>query len=124
MTALLVFCATLGSVSAPQNLSRLIEEEGPGCVVALKHSSSPLSLAEQRLPLRKRSSQYQAQHRHPWMRRVAQSPQLALVPDVTRFASRLLPRDRSRLPIDLPARLCPPDTAHRSPRAPPPSFLA
>ena len=117
--ALLVLSAALTSVAAPQNLLRLIEEERVSYAATASAVTNPVSSPLTKTPLRKRSAQYQAQHRVSFLRRVVQGVQTALVPDSTRFKTRFVAGHRSQFRHIPPTRLRLAASHQSSPRAPP-----
>ena len=119
MAALLVLSAALTSVAAPQNLLRLVEEEKVSYAATASAVTNPVSAPLTKTPLRKRSAQYQAQHRVSFLRRVTQGVQTALVPDSTRFRTRIVSCHRSQFFHIPPTRFLLATGPHCSPRAPP-----
>jgi hypothetical protein len=119
MAALMVLSAALTSVASPQLLLRLVEEEKVGYVTAAESVSGIVSSPLDKVPLKKRTAQYQAQHRFSFLRRVAHASQAAIIPDCIRFKTRVIASDRSQYPQYYPSRLSSAENAQCSPRAPP-----
>jgi hypothetical protein len=119
MAALMVLSAALTSVASPQLLLRLVEEEKTGYAATAVSVPGVSAGPADSVPLKKRTAQYQAQHRVSFLRRVAQASQIAIIPDCIRFKTRLLVSRRSQYPQYHSPRLQTADTVPSSPRAPP-----
>ncbi len=119
MAALMVLSAALTSVASPQLLLRMVEEEKVGYATTAESVSGIVTGPAKSVPLKKRTAQYQAQHRFSFLRRIAHPSQIAIIPDCLRFKTRLLLSHRSQYPEYLADRLHTSENAHSSPRAPP-----
>jgi hypothetical protein len=119
MAALMVLSAALTSVASPQLLLRLVEEEKAGYATTTVSASGTATSHSNKVPLKKRSAQYQAQHRLSFLRRVAHAPQIAIIPDCVRFQTRLLTSRRTQPPQQYSPRLQLAETSQTAPRAPP-----
>jgi hypothetical protein len=119
MAALMVLSAALMSVASPQLLLRRVEEEKAGYATTAVSASGTATSHSNKVPLKKRSAQYQAQHRLSFLRRVAHAPQIAIIPDCVRFQTRLLASGRTQPPLRHSPRLQLAENVTSSPRAPP-----
>ena len=118
MAALLVLSAAFTSFASPRLLLQTLEEEKVSFAAPASVSSAP-SNPRHTVPLRKRSAQYQAQHRFSSLRGVFPAAQVAIIPDSLRFRTRWLPSLHSQYPKYDPTRLLLAQNAPCFPRAPP-----